>query len=213
MKTPKQTTIYLDIEEQVDPLEVVIFPRGPQHRGAYSMPFLTMPQNNAFDMVTRGKDRNVHGVRVFSFHLKKQDGQTDAQAWAAFRARILRVLNNRPDFVTKCEQVNPLRYKFTVYWNKPKARKSADTPGVWTLRERANSGRTVRIIETFPGALECSGDDLYCHLPEGDVPEGFEVFPDFAVVNVWPVAENDTRNGYEFTFKHATQKKRAAFKK
>ncbi len=87
----------------------------------------------------------------------------------------------------------------TVYWDRPVAPPNADTPGRWKLVEHRKGKR--RKLGEVEATLECDGDELYCHLPDGDVPPGHDVFPDYGSVLVLPESQATEDLWWEFTFR------------
>jgi hypothetical protein len=70
------------------------------------------------------------------------------------------------------------------------------------LKEYKGTSRRGKVIGRFDGILECLGDDLYWRLPDGDVPEGYDVFPDYNSVIVCQSIVEEKENpiwwGFEF---------------
>ena len=95
----------------------------------------------------------------------------------------------------------------TVYWDRPATPPNADTPGRWKLVEHRNGKR--KVLAEIDAALECDGDDLYCHLPDGDVPPGFDVFPDYGSVLVLPEKDPTEDLWWEFNFRPRRKEKAA----
>lgn len=119
----------------------------------------------------------------------KKGEKDNALWWRNLSERIERVCKSRK-FKTKviADSRGPVKYplgwKVTVYWDKPVPAPSEETHGVWTLREYKGTNPKARILCEFPGTLECEGDDLYRHLPGGDVPDGYDTYPDYNTVSV-----------------------------
>jgi len=95
-----------------------------------------------------------------------------------------------------------IKWSVTFYWDKPRETQHKDTHGVWTLKEYKGTSRRGKVIGRFDGILECLGDDLYWRLPDGDVPEGYDVFPDYNSVIVCQSIVEEKENpiwwGFEF---------------
>lgn len=141
--------------------------------------------------------------------IEPKEGEFDNADWYKnLSERIERVCKKRK-FKTKVRvlqcvpQGYAIKWSVTFYWDKPTPPPSSDTHGVWTLREYNATSRKAKIISEFKGTLECCGDDLYCHLPYGCVPDGYEVYPDWHSVIVQQSLEENIENStwWEFRFK------------
>lgn len=95
----------------------------------------------------------------------------------------------------------------TVYWDRPVTPPNADTPGRWKLVEHRNGKR--KVLAEIDAPLECLGDALYCHLPDGDVPTGFDVFPDYGSVLVLSEKDPTEDLWWEFNFRPCRKRKAA----
>jgi len=197
----KQTTIYLEIEEDI--CGATVTPRT-RRIGDYQAP------TEQHMLAWRGISPDPWGPK----NVTPKDGAPDDKDWwVEFGQRLLRVCINRPRYATKARVIKtfpggtPRMIALTTYWQRPKPEPRGETPGIWTLKEH-RSGRDTRgrIIGQIRASLECLGDELYCHLPDGDVPEGYDTFPDVGDIMVAPLlwSATDARVWWSFRF-HKTR--------
>lgn len=140
--------------------------------------------------------------------IEPKDGEFDDLEWYKnLSDRIERVCNNRKfkskvHVLERVSQGYAIKWSVTFYWDKPRETQRKDTHGVWTLKQFKGTSKRGKIIDQFNGILECLGDDLYWRLPDGDVPEGYDAFPDYNSVIVCQTLEEENENpiwwGFEF---------------
>ena len=142
-----------------------------------------------------------------------KDGQVSTPEWLSeVSQRLVRVCKKRK-FKTKVRIAKTFpngdaeEVAVTVYWDRPVTPPNADTPGRWKLVEHRNGKR--KVLAEIDAPLECLGDDLYCHLPYGDVPPGFDVFPDYGSVLVLPEKDPTEDLWWEFNFRPSRRAKAA----
>ena len=194
-----QSTIQIDIIEDIDGLIV----------SASSKRKINLKNQEAWSMI--GGENAKWGTPKY---LKPKDGPLNQEWIKSVSERIQRVCSNRP-YHTKvrplstCNAGYATSWAVTVYWNKPKQKESSETHGKWILREYRKPTKRGKTLCEFEGTLECHGDDLYCELPDGDVPEGYDTFPDIGSVLVAPVYENlsELKPYWIFTFRPSRRKK------
>lgn len=206
----KQTTITLEIEEDI--LGANVLP-GPARGSRYQ--YTPKPEEiRLWEEIVTGA--NWHAGK----HVEPKDGAPDDMDWhKEFSARLLRVCENRPKVKTKVRVSktfpggSPRIVKVTAFWNRTKEKPTVDPMGVWTLKEhRSAKDGKGRILSLIPASLGCDGDDLYCHLPDCDIPEGYDCFPDVGDVQVNPTDwhAEDTRPWWSFHFRAKSNRSRFA---
>jgi hypothetical protein len=193
----KQTTIILKIEEGT--YGATVFP-APARRKLNDGYIPNQWEQKAWESF--GGKNWGEGIRV-----KPKNGQEDDHGWYdSLKERMFRVGSNRP-YKTKVRWKDQLSLSVTFFWNKPTTREPIDTEGIWTLYRVTNGGQR-RILTRIDAVLECPGEDLYCHLPEGNVPEGWEVFPDIAGDVAVAEAAGEDDPGFYYLFKFKATKSR-----
>jgi hypothetical protein len=134
----------------------------------------------------------------------KEGGCPSAEWMREVSERLVRVCKKRK-FKTKVRVAKTFpngdaeEVAVTVYWDRPVTPPNAETPGRWKLIEH-RKGKRHKLAE-IDATLECCGDELYCHLPEGDVRPGYDVFPDYGSVLVLPESQATEDVWWEFTFR------------
>jgi hypothetical protein len=217
MKTQmKQTTIQIYIEEEICGATVFATSRRTkfcQHTGSRANP---LPEEETLWRMIAGESAQWGIGRI----IEPKDGEFDNVTWFKnLSESIERVCKKRP-YKTKVRALNltpqgyPTRWSVTVFWDKPTPPPLKDTPGLWTLRQFEGAKRRGKVLCEFDGTLECCGDDLYCFLPDGCVPDGYDIFPDYMSVVVCQSLEEEVENPvwWEFTFKPRKRFKKGSVK-
>lgn len=195
----KQTTIVIEIEEDIC--------------GVNFIPHL--PKNN------RNRLPSEYHIRLWQeIASRKSDPQPK---WAAVHAeetgdtyndflqrmseRIVRLSENRPSCKTKVRKIHTPsggvhKVVVTAFWDRKKQQDS-DPVGMWTLREMRGSKCTRILNDQIRATLNCDGDTLYSHLPDGDVPEGYEIGADSGDVGVFAATQSAAEKNvwWRFTFR------------
>ncbi len=201
----KQTTIQIHIEEALCGANVFATSRRTKWHPYGENRIAPLPEEENLWRMIAGESAQWGIGRT----IEPKDGEFDNATWFKnLSERVERVCNKRK-FKTNVRALNltpqgyPTRWSVTAFWNKPNPPPLQDTPGIWTLRQFEGAKRRGKVLREFGGTLECCGDDLYCFLPDGCVPDGYEVFPDFHSVVVCQsiVEENENPIWWEFTFK------------
>jgi hypothetical protein len=127
----------------------------------------------------------------------------------ATRERLGRIMRDRklqtkvvP--LTTCPDGTEFEWKVTLFWEHPKQSpidKTLDQPGYWELFEVTHGGKR-RKHYNIDATIDCLGDELYDHLPDGMCADNFEVMPDIG--SVWLMPRTDELNSFEFRF-HKTR--------
>jgi len=200
----KQTTIQIYIEEAICGATVFATSRRTKFHPYNGSRTLPLPEEGTAWKLIAGENAQWGIGKV----IEPKEGEFDELQWYKnLSERIERVCNNRKfkskvSVLERVSQGYAIRWSVTFYWNKPTDLPHKDTQGVWTLKEFKGTARRGKIIDQFDGILECLGDDLYWRLPDGEVPEGYEVFPDYNSVIVCQTIteekENPTWWGFEF---------------
>jgi hypothetical protein len=209
MKLIKQTTIQIYIEEAIFGATVFATSSrtGWTHYGTGRN--LPLPEEEQAWRLIAGENAQWGVGKII-----EPKAEDDEEWLQKLSERIQRVCSKRK-FKTKvkpletCSKGYATRWAVTFYWSKPLPPPIFDTPGIWKLREYKGTSRKCRIIKEIKASLECSGDDLYCHLPDGDVPEGYDAYPDYNSVAVMPTTEEamkKTTCWWEFRFKAKRKK-------
>lgn len=206
----KQTTIQIEIEEAIWGANVFATSRRTRWKqdGTRNNP---LPEEEQAWKLIAGQD-SQWGIGKL---IEPKEGEADSTKWFKMLSeRIERVCNNRK-FKSKVRAIKSvsqgyaIKWSVTFYWDKPKETKYKDTHGVWTLKEYNGVSCRGRVIDKFDGTLECDGDDLYCRLPYGYIPNGYDVFPDYNVVIVCQSIREEKENPiwWEFEFKRGKKRK------
>lgn len=189
----KQTTIIIELEEDI--LGCNFIPQLPRKFVAPNEQHIALWQQIA---ATRSNPApNWSAVHV------ADNGKEGF--WVDIQERIVRICKSRPNHPVKIREVRTpsnrlLRVHVTVYWDRKKQQTTNDPMGVWTLREMKGH-RTVRILnDCIPATLGCLGEELYCHLPDGDIPEGYDIFPDIGDIAICQTTA-DSDIWWRFNFK------------
>ncbi len=206
----KQTTIQIYIEEAIWGANVFATSRRTKWNqdGNRKPP---LPEEEQAWKLIAGQD-SQWGIGKW---IEPKEGETDSTEWfKALSERIERVCNNRKfkskvRIVQQTTQGYAIKWSVTFYWDKPKETQHKGTHGVWTLKEYKGTSSRGKVIERFDGILECYGDDLYRRLPDGYVPDGYDIFPDYDVVIVCQSIREEKENPiwWEFEFKRGKQQK------
>lgn len=200
----KQTTIKIHIQEEVCGATIFATSRRTKWNedGSRKSP---LPEEEQAWRLIAGENAQWGVGRA----IEPKRGEFDDSTWFwNISERIERVCNNRKfkskvRVIERVSQGYAIKWAVTFYWDKPKEKPCMDTYGVWKLKEFKNNSKRGKIIAEFDGFLECHGDDIYCHLPNGDVPEGYDVYPDYNSVIVAPKIPENVENliWWEFDFK------------
>jgi hypothetical protein len=200
----KQTTIEIYIEEAICGATVFATSKRTKFHPYNGSRALPLPEEEVAWKLIAGENAQWGIGKV----IEPKEGEFDSLTWFKnLSERIERVCGNRK-FKTKVRvlesvsQGYAIKWSVTIYWDKPTTKPPQDTLGTWTLREFKGTSKRGRILDRFTGTLECHGDDLYCRLPDGDVPEGYDAFPDYNSVIVCQTLEEENENpiwwGFEF---------------
>jgi hypothetical protein len=200
----KQTTIQIYVEEAICGATVFATSRRTKFHPYNGSRTLPLPEEEAAWKLIAG-DNAQWGIGKT---IEPKEGEFDNLTWFKnLSERIERVCGNRK-FKTKIKvlesvsQGYAIKWSITFYWNKPTETPRKDTQGVWTLKEFKGTSRRGKIIDKFDGILECSGDDLYWKLPDGEIPEGYDAYPDYNSVIVCQGISEEVENltwwGFEF---------------
>lgn len=206
----KQTTIQVYIEEAIWGANVFATSRRTRWRQDGSRKEPLPEEDQAWKLIAGQNSQWEIGKLI-----EPKDGETDSTEWFRMLSeRIERVCNNRK-FKSKVRAIKSVsqgyavKWSVTFYWDKPRETQHKDTHGVWTLKEYKGVARRGRLIDRFDGILECDGDDLYWRLPNGGIPNGYDVFPDYNVVSVCQTITEEKENPtwWEFEFKCKRRRK------
>jgi len=206
----KQTTIKLELEEEIFGANVLPAPaRGSRYQ------YTPKPEEiQLWEAIVTGAPWSA-GKRV-----EPKEGQPDnLDWWKELGARVVRICENRPKVKTRVRVVktfpggSPRIIAVTAFWNRPKIVPTLDPIGVWTLKEHRNAkDGKGRILNRIAVTLGCDGDELYCHLPDGDIPEGYDCFPDVGDILVarkdWTA--EDQHHWWRFHFRPTRNRRRFA---
>ena len=200
----KQTTIQIYVEEAICGATVFATSRRTKWSQYGETKRLPLPEEEQAWKLIAG-DNAQWGIGK---SIEPNEGEFDEFQWFKnLSERIERVCGNRKfkskvSVLERVSQGYAVKWSVTFYWNKPTDRPSKDTHGVWTLKEFKGTARRGKIIDQFDGILECFGDDLYWRLPDGEVPEGYDAFPDYNSVIVCQTITEEKENpiwwGFEF---------------
>jgi hypothetical protein len=200
----KQTTIQIYIEEAICGATVFATSKRTKFHPYNGSRALPLPEEEAAWKLIAGENAQWGIGKV----IEPKEGEFDNLTWFKnLSERIDRVCGNRKfkSKVSVLESVSQgyaIKWSVTIYWDKPIPKFSQDTKGTWTLREFNGCSKRGRILDKFDGTLECLGDDLYWRLPDGEVPEGYDAFPDYNSVIVCQTLEEENENpiwwGFEF---------------
>lgn len=194
----KQTTIRVYLEENICGVAAFAAPaKVTRNRIEYSP---TEWDRRAWRVMAGEAAKWGMGIDILP-----KDGKPPTSEWLSdVSQRLVRVCKKRK-FKTKVRIAKTFpngdaeEVAVTVYWDRPVTPPNADTPGRWKLVEHRNGKR--KVLAEIDAPLECLGDDLYCHLPYGDVPPGFDVFPDYGSVLVLPEKDPTEDLWWEFNFR------------
>lgn len=206
----KQTTIQIYVEEAICGATVFATSHRTKWNPYGETQMMPLPQEVEAWKLIAGNDAKW-GIGK---SIEPKEGEFDELNWYKnLSERIERVCNNRKfkskvRVLKRVSQGYAIRWSVTFYWNKPTDPPRKDTQGVWTLKEFKGLSRRGKIIDQFDGTLECFGDDLYCRLPDGDVPEGYEVFPDYNSVIVCQTIIEEKENPIWWGFEFKPKKKK-----
>jgi hypothetical protein len=208
----KQTTIQIYIEEAICGATVFATSKRTKFHPYYGVRTLPIPEEEEAWKLIAGENAQWGIGKV----IEPKEGEFDNVTWFKnLSERIERVCGNRK-FKTKVRAIETtwqgyaIKWSVTIYWDKPIQKPSQDTKGTWTLREFKGCSKRGRILDKFTGTLECLGDDLYWRLPDGEVPEGYDAFPDYNSVIVCQSISEEVENltwwGFEFKSKKKSKK-------
>jgi hypothetical protein len=208
----KQTTIQIYVEEAICGATVFATSRRTKWSQYAETKSLPLPEEEKAWKLIAGENAQW-GIGK---SIEPKEGEFDELQWYKnLSERIERVCNNRKfkskvRVLDRVSQGYAIKWSVTFYWDKPRETQHKDTQGVWTLKEFKGTARRGKIIDQFDGILECLGDDLYWRLPDGEVPEGYEVFPDYGSVIVCQSISEEVENltwwGFEFKSKKKSKK-------
>ena len=201
----KQTTIQVYVEEAICGATVFATSRRTKWSQYGETRSLPLPEEEKAWKLIAG-DNAQWGIGK---SIEPKEGEFDELQWFKnLSERIERVCGNRKfkskvRVLDRVSQGYAIRWSVTFYWDKPTETPRKDTQGVWTLKEYKGTTRRGKVIDQFKGILECFGDDLYWSLPGGEVPEGYDVFPDYGSVIVCQTIAEEKENPiwWEFEFK------------
>jgi len=202
----KQTTIQIYIEEGICGATAFATSRRTKWSRYGETRSLPLPEEEKAWKLIAG-DNAQWGIGK---SIEPKEGEFDELEWYKnLSERIERVCNNRKfkskvRAIERVSQGYAIKWSVTFYWDKPRETQRKDTHGIWTLKEFKGTTRRGNIINQFDGILECFGDDLYSNLPCGDIPNGYNVFPDYNSVLVY---SEENPIWWEFKFK---QKRKSA---
>ena len=189
----KQTTIHLEIEEEIYGVNLIPWVYYRHHHRWHNDYHL-----RAWELITKESNWTPR-------HVEPKDNAPDDLDWhKAFGERLLRVCSNRK-FKTTTKVVkafpngNPHVVSVTIFWDKPIVSPfDRDTYGRWTLRQ-VEQGKRNRILCNFDGYLECDGEDLLSELPD----EAYEYEVESDGNSVWyfdACDQSGEKPSYEFRF-------------
>jgi hypothetical protein len=205
----KQTTIQIYVEEAICGATVFATSRRTkwsEYGEAISLP---LPEEEKAWKLIAGENAQWE----IGKSIEPKEGEFDESEWYKnLSERIERVCGNRKfkskvRVIDRVSQGYAVKWSVTFYWNKPTETPSKDTHGVWTLKEYKGTARRGKVIDQFDGILECLGDDLYWRLPDGEVPEGYDAFPDYNSVIVCQTIAEEKENPIWWEFKFKPKKK------
>ena len=196
--TPGQTTIHVEVEEEIAGVNLIPWVFYRHHRK-----WPNESHKRAWELITREDDWGIKTVWP-------KDNVGDLDWHKAFGERLLRVCSTRK-FKTRVRRVEdfpngtPRVVAVTVLWKQPVVNPlNRDTRGEWTLREM-QCGKRNKIVSRFDGSLECDGEYLASELPEGT--EDWEWECDGNSVVVFNAKDDDAdQRYYEFRFQGKRQK-------
>jgi len=170
----KQTTIGIRMEEDV--CGEVVRPL-PRHGGQ-----LSAAERRAWELIAPS---SVGGNPIVSNGLKS------GEECRKLAERVGRVIANRrrktrARVVRRATAGYAVEWRVTVFWDRPNPAFKKKPDGQWTIYDRGG-----RVVCRVDASLDCDGDALYSHLPEGDVPDGWEVYPDIGDILVVPDCGTD----------------------
>jgi hypothetical protein len=204
----KQTTIQITIQEEVCGASLFATSRRTKwnKNGARKHP---LPEDERAWKLIAGENAQWGIGKA----IEPKEGEFDDLTWYRnLSERIERVCGNRK-FKTKVRVIGrvsqgyAIKWAVTFYWDKPKEKPCMDTYGAWTLKEFKGTSKRGKIITKFDGCLECHGDDLYYHLPNGDVPRGYDTYADYNSVIVCQTLEEENQIPIWWEFKFKKSKK------
>ncbi len=205
----KQTTIQIYVEEAICGATVFATSRRTKWSQYGETKSLPLPEEEKAWKLIAG-DNAQWGIGK---SIEQKEGEFDELQWFKnLSERIERVCNNRKfkskvRVLDRVSQGYAVKWSVTFFWNKPTDPPRKDTHGIWTLKEFKGTARRGKIIDQFDGILECLGDDLYWRLPDGEVPEGYDVFPDYNSVIVCQTIAEEKENPIWWEFKFKPKKK------
>jgi hypothetical protein len=206
----KQTTIQIYVEEAICGATVFATSRRTKWSQYGETRTLPLPEEEKAWKLIAGEDAQW-GIGK---SIEPKEGEFDELQWYKnLSERIERVCNNRKfkskvSVLDRVSQGYAIRWSVTFFWDKPKETPIKDTHGVWTLKEFKGTARRGKIIDQFDGILECLGDDLYWRLPDGEVPEGYDAFPDYGSVIVCQTITEEKENPIWWGFEFKPKKKK-----
>lgn len=199
----KQTTVQIYIEEAICGATVFATSKRTKFHPYNGSRNLPLPEEEQAWKLVAG-DNAQWGIGK---SIEPKEGEFDELEWYKnLSERIERVCKNRKvkskvRVLDRVSQGYAIKWSVAFYWDKPRETQRKDTHGIWTLKEFKGTARRGKVIAQFDGILECHGDDLYWSLPDGEVPEGYDVFPDYGSVMVCQTLEEDENPiwwGFEF---------------
>jgi len=200
----KQTTIQIYVEEAICGATVFATSKRTKFHPYNGSRALPLPEEEAAWKLIAGENAQWGIGKV----IEPKEGEFDNLTWFKnLSERIDRVCGNRKfkskvRVLDRVSQGYAIKWSVTFYWDKPRETPRKDTQGVWTLKEFKGTSKRGKIIDQFDGILECLGDDLYYRLPDGDIPEGYDAFPDYGSVIVCQSISEEVENltwwGFEF---------------
>lgn len=207
----KQTTIQIYIEENICGATIFATSRRTkwsQYGETRTLPLLQ--EEEAWKLIA-GENAQWGIGKI----IEPKEGEFDNIEWYKnLSERVERVCNNRKfkskvRAIERVSQGYAIKWSVTFYWDKPRETQHKDTHGVWTLKEYKGTSRRGKVIGRFDGILECLGDDLYCYLPEGCVPDGYEIYPDYHIVDVCQSLYREDENPIWWRFEFKQKRKSA----
>ncbi len=181
----KQTTIIIEIEEDICGVNFIpCLPKNSRNRTPSEYHVRLWQEIASKESDPAPKWQAVH---------IEDNGDAYNEFLQKMTERLVRISENRPSCKAKVRKIHTPsgavhKVAVTTFWGRKK-QQDDDPQGVWTLREM-RGGKCVRILNSrICASLGCDGDVLYSHLPDGDVPDGYEVAADFGDVSVFAATE------------------------
>ena len=200
LKYMKQTTIVIEIEEDICGVNFIPHLPKNSHNQLPSEYHTRLWQ----EIASRKSDPQPKWAAV---HVE-ETGDTYNEFLQRMSERIVRLSENRPSCKTKVRKIHTPSGGFhkvvvTTFWDQKKQQQDSDPVGMWTLREMRGSKCTRILDDQIRATLHCDGDVLYSHLPDGDVPERYEIEADSGDVSVFAATQSAAEKNvwWRFTFR------------